>query len=101
MPIFVMFVFGSIALGAGAMMAPALPTHGPRVGLAASFALALVVSGGVFNAALFGWSTLIFDYLWFALLGGEFLAGTISAGMFITDDKWGSQYKGGWHCLGR
>ncbi len=96
MPIFVMFVFGSIALGAGAMMAPALPTHGPRVGLAASFALALVVSGGVFNAALFGWSTLIIDYLWFALLVGIFLAGTLSAGMFRTEAKGGIKEYGGW-----
>src|SRR5450432_1429121 len=96
MPIFVMFVFGSIALGAGSMMAPALPTHGPRIGLAAAFALALVVSGGVFNAALFGWNTLVIDYLWFALLVGIFLAGTLSAGMFRAESKGGTKEYGGW-----
>ena len=96
MPIFVIFVFGSIVLGAGAMLAPALPTHGPRIGLAAGLALAGVVVGAMFYAALFGWSTLVIDYLWFTLLVGIFLAGTLSAGMFRAEAKGGTKEYGGW-----
>src|SRR5215468_1944522 len=96
MPVFVIFVFGSIVMGAGAMMAPAIPTHGPRIGLAAALALAIVVVGALFCAALFGWDTLVIDYLWFALLVVIFLGGTLSAGMFRAEAKDGNREYGGW-----
>lgn len=82
------FIFGAVALGAGAMLAPAFPPStaplrqrtAPRVGLAAALALAVVIAGALFLAALFGWDTLTIDYLWFALLVGIFLAGTLARG---------------------
>src|SRR5260221_223837 len=78
------------------MLAPALPTHGPRIGLAAGLALAGVVVGAMFYAALFGWSTLVIDYLWFTLLVGIFLAGTLSAEMCRAEAKGGTKEYGGW-----
>jgi hypothetical protein len=96
LPIFVIFVFASIVLGAGAMLAPALPTHGPRIGLAATLTLALVVTGALFWAALFKWDTLNIDYLWFAMLVVIFLAGTMSAGMFRAEAKGKDEEYGGW-----
>jgi len=79
MPIFVLFVFGAVLLGAGAMIAPAWPTSQPRVGLGAAFSLAIIVGGTVFYASLFGWDVLVIDYLLFALVVGIFLGGTLSA----------------------
>jgi uncharacterized membrane protein YiaA len=78
--IFVIFIFGAVILGAGAMLSPAWPTAQPRVGLAATLALALVVGGTIFYASLFAWETLVIDYLMFALLTGIFLGGTLSVG---------------------
>ncbi len=95
MPIFVIFIFASIVFGAGAMLAPAFPTHGPRVGLAAALTLAVVLTGALFWSALFGWDTLAIDYLWFALLVVIFLGGTLSAGMFRAEAKGKAEY-GGW-----
>lgn len=80
MPVFVLFVFGAVILGAGAMLSPAWPTPQPRVGLAAALALAVIVGGTVFYAALAGWDTLVIDYLLFALVVGIFLGGTLSVG---------------------
>jgi MFS family permease len=82
MPIFPLFVFGAVLFGAGALLAPALPTSQPRIGLAAALALAIVVCGGVAASALDHWNSLLLDYLWFGLIVGIFLAGTLSAGMF-------------------
>jgi len=96
MPIFVIFVFASIVLGAGAMLAPALPTHGPRIGLAAALTLAFVVDGALFLSTLFGWNTLTIDYLWFATLVIIFLSGTISAGMFRAEAKGEEEDYKGW-----
>ena len=79
MPFFVLFVFGAIILGAGAMLSPAWPTTQPRVGLAAAFSLAIITGGTVFYASLFGWDTLVIDYLLFALVIGIFLGGTLTA----------------------
>ncbi len=84
----IIFIFGAVTLGAGVMLAPALPVLGasirqqtaPRIGLAAVLALAIVIAGALFLAALFGWDTLTIDYLWFALLVGIFLAGTLARG---------------------
>ncbi len=96
MPLFVIFVFGSIMLGAGAMLAPALPTHSPRIGLAAALTLAFVTAGAVFYAALFGWNTLVIDYMWFAALVGIFFTGTLSAGMFRAEAEGGTRQYEGW-----
>lgn len=78
MTLFVIFIFGSVTLGAGAMLSPAWPTSQPRMALAAALALALIVGGAVFYASLFSWNTLIIDYMLFALLVGIFLGGTLS-----------------------
>lgn len=78
MTLFVLFVFGSITLGAGAMLSPAWPTSQPRMALAGALSLALIVGGAIFYASLFGWNTLIIDYMLFALLVGIFLGGTLS-----------------------
>ncbi len=96
MPIFVIFVFAAIVFGAGAMLAPALPTHGPRIGLSGALTLAFVISGALFWASLFGWNTLVIDYLWFALLVIIFLGGTLSAGMTRAEAKADGRDYGGW-----
>lgn len=80
MPVFVLFVFGAVILGAGAMLSPAWPTPQPRIGLSAALALALIVGGTVFYASLVSWDTLVIDYLLFALVVGIFLGGTLSVG---------------------
>lgn len=80
MPVFVLFVFGAVILGAGAMLSPAWPTSQPRIGLAATLSLALVVGGTIFYSSLFGWETLVIDYLMFALMTGIFLGGTLAVG---------------------
>lgn len=80
MTIFVIFIFGAVVLGSGAMLAPAWDTAQPRIGLSAALALALVMGGAIFWAMLFGWSTLVIDYLLFALVSGIFLFGTLSYG---------------------
>lgn len=80
MILFVMFIFGAVVIGAGAMLAPAWPTHQPRVALAAALALGVVIGGAVFWAMLFGWNTLVVDYLLFALVSSIFLFGTLSYG---------------------
>lgn len=80
MILFVIFIFGAVVIGAGALLAPALPTSQPRIGLAAGVALALVVGGAVFWSSLFGWDTLVVDYLLFVLVSGILLFGTLSYG---------------------
>ncbi|MBI1255886.1 MAG: hypothetical protein GC204_00300 [Chloroflexi bacterium] len=80
MILFVMFIFGAVVIGAGAMLAPAWPTHQPRIGLAATLALGVVIGGAIFWAELFGWNTLVVDYLLFALVSSIFLFGTLSYG---------------------
>jgi len=87
MILLVLFVFGSVILGAGAMLSPAIPTQQPRIGLAATFALALIVGGTLFYASLFGWDTLVIDYLLFALVVGIFLGGTLSVGQSRAESK--------------
>lgn len=80
MPLLVLFIFGAVILGTGAMLSPAWPTSQPRVGLAATLALALIVGGAVFWALAFGWDTLVVDYMLFALVISIFLGGTLSYG---------------------
>lgn len=80
MPLLVIFILGAVILGAGVMFSPAWPTREPRIGLNSAMALALIVGGTVFYASLFGWSTLVVDYLLFALVVGIFLFGTLSYG---------------------
>lgn len=96
MPIFVIFILASVVFGAGAMLAPALPTYGPRIGLSGALVLALVVVVGLFYAAIFGWNTLVIDYLWFAVLVGIFFTGAMSAGMFRTEATGGTKEYSGW-----
>ncbi|MFN8527922.1 MAG: hypothetical protein U0670_04860 [Anaerolineae bacterium] len=80
MPFIIMFIFGAVVIGAGAMLAPAWVTHQPRIGLLAALSLALVTGGAVFWAMAFGWNTLVVDYLLFALVTAIFLFGTLSFG---------------------
>lgn len=80
MPLFVIFIFGAIVFGAGAMLAPAWPSSQPRIGLMAALALGIVMGGAIFWATLFGWDTLVIDYLLFALMTSIFLFGTLSYG---------------------
>jgi hypothetical protein len=78
MQFFIIFIFGAVVLGAGAMFSPAWQTRQPRIGLAAALATALVLGGAVFWAEAFGWDTLVIDYLLFALMSGVVLGGTLS-----------------------
>lgn len=78
MTFFVVFVFGAVIIGAGAMLAPAWQTEEPRIGLAATFNLAIVVGGAVWWAFLFGWDTLIVDYLLFGIVSIVILGGTMA-----------------------
>ena len=87
MPLFVLFVFGAVIIGAGAMLSPAWPTAQPRVALLAALALALIMGGTIFYAMLFGWDTLVIDYLLFALVVSIFLGGTLSVGQSRAEAK--------------
>lgn len=87
MQFFVMFIFGAVILGAGAMLAPALPTKQPRIGAAAALALALVTGGAVFWTQLFGYDPLVMDYLLFALVSGVVLGGTLSSAQARAEAK--------------
>ena len=87
MPLFVIFIFGSVVVGAGAMLAPAWPTKQPRIGLSAALALAVVTGGALFWAMLFGWNTLVIDYLLFALVTVIFLGGTLSYGQMRAEKR--------------
>ena len=78
MSLFIAFILAAVVLGAGAMLSPAWRTAQPRVALAATLCMALIVGGAVFYAESFGWDTLVVDYLLFALLAGVVLGGTLS-----------------------
>ncbi len=78
MPLFIVFIMGAMLCGAGAMLAPALPTSQPRVGLAAAFTLALIMGGSLFMLSLTANDPLVIDYVLFALLSGTVLGGTIA-----------------------
>ena len=78
MSLFVFFILAAVLLGAGAMLSPAWRTAQPRIALAATLCLGLIVGGAVFYAEAFGWDTLVVDYLLFALLSGVVLGGTLS-----------------------
>lgn len=80
MPLIVIFILGAVVIGAGAMLSPAWQTAQPRIGLLAALSLGLVMGGAVFWAMLFGWDTLVVDYLLFALVTAIFLLGTLSFG---------------------
>ena len=47
MSLFIAFILAAVLLGAGAMLSPAWRTAQPRVGLAATLCLALIVGGAV------------------------------------------------------
>jgi hypothetical protein len=78
MQFFIMFIVGAVMIGAGAMLSPAWPSKQPRIGLAATFSLALIVGGTVWWSEIFGWSTLVIDYLLFALVSIVILGGTMA-----------------------
>ncbi len=69
------------------MLAPAWPSTQPRIGLMAALALGIVVGGAIFWATLFGWDTLVIDYLLFALMTSIFLFGTLSYGQKRAEAK--------------
>lgn len=75
-----MFITGSVLLGAGALLAPALPGGRARVGLGAALALAVVLCGALAWTMLFGWDPLVIDYLLFALVTAVLLGGTLGRG---------------------
>lgn len=87
MQLFILFIVGAVILGSGAMLSPAWPTREPRIGLAATFFLALIVGGAVWWAELFGWSTLVIDYLLFALVSFVVLGGTLSSAQARAEAK--------------
>ena len=87
MSFFVVFIVGAVLLGAGTMLSPAWRTAQPRVALAATLCLALVVGGAVFYAELIAWDTLVVDYLLFALLSGVVLGGTLSTAQARAEAK--------------
>jgi hypothetical protein len=87
MSLFIIFVFGAVVLGAGAMFSPALPTRQPRIGIAASLALALVIGGAIFWQELFGADTLVIDYVLFALVSFVVLGGTLSQAQMRAEAK--------------
>lgn len=89
MPFIVIFIFGAVVIGAGAMLAPAWNTREPRIGLNAALALGLVIGGALFWAFLFGWDTLVVDYLLFALVTSIFLFGTLSYGQKRAEERGG------------
>ena len=78
MSLFVFFILAAVLLGSGAMLSPAWHSAQPRVALAATLCLGLIVGGAVFYAEAFSWDTLVVDYLLFALLSGVVLGGTLS-----------------------
>ncbi len=69
------------------MLAPAWPSSQPRIGLMAALALGIVMGGAIFWATLFGWDTLVIDYLLFALMTSIFLFGTLSYGQKRAEAK--------------
>ena len=87
MSLFIVFIVGAVLMGAGAMLSPAWRTAQPRVALAATLCLALVVGGAVFYAEAFAWNTLVVDYLLFVLLSGVVLGGTLSTAQARAEAK--------------
>ena len=79
-PLSIMFIPASVLLGAGALLAPALPGKQVRIGLGAALALAVVMCGATGWTMLFGWDTLVIDYLLFALVIVVLLGGTLGRG---------------------
>lgn len=69
------------------MLAPAWPSSQPRIGLMAALALGIVMGGSIFWSSLFGWNTLVIDYLLFALMTSIFLFGTLSYGQKRAEAK--------------
>ena len=87
MPLLVWFIFGAVIIGAGAMLSPAWVTRQPRIALSAALSLALVIGGSLFIAALFGWSSIVVDYLLFALVTSIFLFGTLTLGQKRAEER--------------
>lgn len=77
MVLFVVFIFGAVIIGVGAMLAPALPGEIPRSGLASTLALAFVTGGSLLWMRFIGWDTLVMDYLLFGIVSLVILGGTM------------------------
>jgi len=69
------------------MLAPALPTFQPRVGLAATLTLALIIGGSLFMLSLTANDPLVIDYVLFTLLSGSVLGGTIAQAQTRAEEK--------------
>lgn len=69
------------------MLAPALPTFQPRVGLSATLTLALIIGGSLFMLSLTANDPLVIDYVLFALLSGSVLGGTIAQAQTRAEEK--------------
>jgi hypothetical protein len=91
MVFFSLFVISAVIIGAGAMLAPAWPSSAPRIGLSATLLLGIVSGGAVWWTELFGWDTLIIDYLLFAIVSGVILGGTLSKGGENSEAGWPSR----------
>lgn len=77
MVFFVIFILSAVLIGVGAMLAPALPTAQPRIGLSSALALFFVLAGGIFWTHWIGWDTLVIDYLLFGAVSLVVLGGTM------------------------
>jgi hypothetical protein len=86
MTFFVIFVLMGLIMGTGTMLAPAIPSREPRIAASGIFSFGVVLSGSIFWGATFGWDTLVVDYLWFAVIVGIFLGGTLGVGMKRVED---------------
>ncbi len=78
MTIFVCLLMAGMLLGAGAMLAPALRTSAPHIGLAAVLCLALILGGATLWTYLVAWDMLVFDYIIFGLMAFVVLGGTLA-----------------------
>lgn len=78
MTFFALFIFAAVIIGAGAMLAPVWHSPQPRIGLASTFLLAIIIAGAILWTEFFRWDTLIIDYLVFGAVTIVVLGGTMA-----------------------
>ncbi|MEM9951787.1 MAG: hypothetical protein AAF846_09320 [Chloroflexota bacterium] len=83
---FIIFVLSAVLIGVGTMLAPALPTEQPRIGLASSLTLMFIVTGGILWTQFVAWDTLVIDYLLFGSVSLVVLGGTMMQAQDTHDD---------------